>query len=46
MLKELIGRLVNGPATRSVISLVDEGSIGKTTTACEEDVVKQHFESF
>ncbi|PON87625.1 NB-ARC domain, LRR domain containing protein [Trema orientale] len=47
--KELTRRLVEGPSTRSVISLVGEGGIGKTTLAknvYNAEAVKQHFECF
>lgn len=45
--KELVERLVKGPSTRSVISLVGEGGIGKTTlikNVYDDEVVKGHFD--
>ncbi|PON88971.1 NB-ARC domain containing protein [Trema orientale] len=45
--KELIGKLIEGTSMRSVISLVGEGGIGKTTLAkrvYDDDVVKGHFD--
>ncbi|PON38741.1 NB-ARC domain, LRR domain containing protein [Trema orientale] len=47
--KEVIRSLVEGPSTRSVISLVGGGGIGKTTLAkkvFKDDAVRQHFEFF
>ncbi|KAL5546734.1 hypothetical protein UlMin_006421 [Ulmus minor] len=46
--EEIIRKLVEGSPTRSVISLVGEGGIGKTTLAkkvYDDDVVKDYFES-
>ncbi|PON45270.1 NB-ARC domain containing protein [Parasponia andersonii] len=44
---ELITRLVEGEFTRTVISLVDEGGVGKTTLAkqvYDNEAVKGHFD--
>ncbi|KAL5549502.1 hypothetical protein UlMin_004733 [Ulmus minor] len=46
--EEIIRKLVEGLPTRSVISLVGESGIGKTTLAkkvYEDEAVKRHFES-
>ncbi|KAL5549267.1 hypothetical protein UlMin_004498 [Ulmus minor] len=46
--EEIIRKLVEGSPTRSVISFVGEGGIGKTTLAkklYDDEVVKGHFDS-